>query len=250
MYVLSAFPAFAATAPDSALDRIQQTRVLRACTPGDYRPFSHATATGDGFEGLDIDLARELAGSLGARLELVPTRWASLLPDFVAGKCDIGIGGISVTLERQKQAFFSQAYMVNGKTPVARCEHAARFASIEAIDRPEVRVVANPGGSNERFARASFPQAQLRIHRDNLSIFDEVLSGRADVFVTETAEALVQQKLKPGLCAVNPAQPLEYGEMAWLLPRGDGVMKAYVDQWLHLARESGQYRRIAARWLP
>ena len=48
---------------------------------------------------------------------------------------------------------------------------------------------------------------------------------------------------------MNPDKPLQYGEMAWLLPRGDVAFKAWVDQWLHLAKASGEYDRIAARWL-
>ena len=76
-----------------------------------------------------------------------------------------------------------------------------------------------------------------------------MLKGNADVFVTESAEAIVQQKQKPGLCAVNPDKPLQYGEMAYMLPRGDVSTKEYIDQWLHLAKASGEYQRIVSRWL-
>ena len=80
-------------------------------------------------------------------------------------------------------------------------------------------------------------------------VFDEILKGNADVFVTESAETLVQQRLRPGLCGVNPDKPLQYGEMAYLLPRGDTVTKEYVDQLLHLIKANGEYQRIAGRWL-
>lgn len=232
----------------SALDTVVQTGVLRACTPGDYKPFSFLRADGV-FEGIDADLAQSLAKAMGAKVEFVKTSWANLLPDLVAGKCDIGVGGISVTTERQKKAFFSTAYMVNGKTPIVRCADVAKFQTLADIDKPGVRTVANPGGSNEKFARANYQQATLTIHPENLTIFDEVLQGRADVFVTEAAEALVQQKLKPGLCAVNPDKPLQYGEMAYLLPRGDVAMKAFVDQWLHLAQATGEYKATTDKWL-
>ena len=234
--------------PESTLDTVIKKGVLRACTPGDYKPFSFLKPDG-AYEGIDIDLANSLATAVGAKLEIVKTSWANLLPDFSAGKCDIAIGGISVSLERQKKAFFSTAYMVNGKTPIARCEDVAKFQSVADIDKPGVRVVANPGGSNERFAKANFKTAQLTIHPENLTIFDEILAKRADVFVTEAAEALTQQKLKPGLCAINPDKPLQYGEMAWLLPRGDAPMKGFVDQWLHLAKASGDYQRTVDKWL-
>jgi cyclohexadienyl dehydratase len=144
---------------------------------------------------------------------------------------------------------FSTAYMVNGKTPLVRCADAQKFQTVADIDKPGVKVIANPGGSNERFAKANFKQASLTIHSDNIGIFDEVLKGNADVFVTESAEAIVQQRQKPGLCAVNPDKPLQYGEMAYMLPRGDVVTKQYVDQWLHLTKAGGEYQRIVARWL-
>jgi len=236
-------PASAAT-----VDDVIKAGVLRVCSPGDYRPFSFAQTDGT-FEGLDVDLMQSLAASLGVKTEFVKTTWKTLLPDFVAGKCDIAVGGISVTLERQKQVSFSTAYMVNGKTPLVRCADVQRFQTVADIDKADVRVVANPGGSNERFARANFKIAKLTIHQDNLTIFDEILKGNADVFVTESAETLVQHRLHPELCGVNPDKPLQYGEMAYLLPRGDTVTKEYVDQWLHLIKANGEYQRISGHWL-
>ena len=246
--LFAAVAASASAQSASALDSVTQAGVLRACTPGDYKPFAFQRADG-AFEGIDVDLAQTLARSLGVKLEFVKTSWGNLMGDFTGGKCDIAVGGISVTTERQKRAFFSTAYMVNGKVPLARCEDVAKYQSVADIDKAGVRVIANPGGSNERFARASFKTATLAIHADNLGIFDELLQRRADVFVTEAAEALTQQKLRPGLCAVNPDKPLQYGEMAWLLPRGDVVMKAYVDQWLHLSKANGEYQRVVDQWL-
>ena len=64
------------------------------------------------------------------------------------------MGGVSVTLERQKTAFFSAPYLRDGKTPIARCADKDKFADLAAIDRPEVTVIVNPGGTNEKFDRA------------------------------------------------------------------------------------------------
>jgi cyclohexadienyl dehydratase len=247
-FLLASVSVQAQSAAESTLDTVMKTGVLRACTPGDYKPFSFLKPDGS-YEGIDIDLANSLATAIGAKLELVKTSWANLVPDFAAGKCDIAIGGISVTTERQKRVFFSSAYMVNGKTPIVRCDDVKKFQTVADIDKAGVRVVANPGGSNERFAKANFKTATLTIHPENLTIFDEILAKRADVFVTEAAEALTQQKLKPGLCAVNPDKPLQYGEMAYMLPRNDAVMKSFVDQWLHLSRASGEYQKTVDKWL-
>ena len=189
-----------------------------------------------------------MAKALGVKVEFVKSPWAQLMDTFV-DKCDVGVGGISVTLERQKRAFFTEPYMVNGKAPITKCENVQKFQTVADIDKPSVTVIENPGGSNERFARANFKQAKIVIFNDNTKIFDEILKGNADVMISESVETLVQQKLHPGLCAVNPGKPLQYGEMAYLLPRGDTVFKAWVDQWLHLAKATGDYDRTTSTWL-
>jgi cyclohexadienyl dehydratase len=236
-----------ALAQESRLDAVQKGGALRVCTPGDYKPFSLAKPDAS-FEGLDVDIAQAMAKALGVEARFVKTSWPKLMDDFIE-KCDLGVGGISVTLDRQRRAFFSDAYMVNGKTPITRCENVGKFQTIADIDKPGVTVIENPGGSNERFARANFKQAKIVIFDDNTRIFDEIVNRRADVMISESVEAVVQQGLKQGLCAVNPTKPLQYGEMAYLLPRGDTVFKAWVDQWLHLAKADGEYDRIVERWL-
>jgi cyclohexadienyl dehydratase len=231
----------------SRLDEVLKAGKLRVCTPGDYRPFSLLKPDG-GYEGLDIDLAQSAAKALGVQVEMVKTSWPKLMDDFVE-KCDIAVGGISVSTERAKRAGFSAAYMVNGKAPITRCENVAKFQTVADLNKPSVTVITNPGGSNERFVRANLPQAKVVVYNDNVTIFDEILKGHADVMISESVETLVQQKLRPGLCAVNPDKPLQYGEMAYLLPRGDAAMKQWVDTWLHLAKASGEYDRIVDKWI-
>jgi len=244
---LQAPPAGAQAPSGSRLDDVIKSGKLRVCTPGDYKPFSLARAEG-GYEGLDIDLVQSAAKALGVEVVMVKTAWPSLMKDFIE-KCDVAVGGISVTTDRQKTAFFTTAYMVNGKAPITKCENVAKFQTVADIDKPGVTVIENPGGSNERFARANFKQAKIVIFQDNVTIFDEILKGNADVMISESVETIVQSKLRPGLCAVNPDKPLQYGEMAWLLPRGDVAMKEWMDTWFHLSKQSGEYAQTTARWL-
>ena len=236
-----------AQAPASQLDAIQGAGVLRICTTGDYKPFTNAV--GDGYEGIDIEMAKSLAKAIGVEPRFVRTKWADLMADFTGGTCDIAMGGIGVTLERQKRVFYSAPALATGKVPLARCADKERFQSVADIDKPGVTAIANPGGTNERFARSNFKQAKIELHKDNVTIFDEILAGRADVFVTEAIEATVQEKLKPGLCAINPDKPLTFIEIGYLLPRGDMVFKAFVDQWLHIAKSTGEYKRYYDQFL-
>lgn len=257
--LLALTPALVLAAPQSAqqrqartpdtLARVMQTHVLRVCASGDYKPFSF-DYDGD-FKGIDNDLMDELAKSIGARVEMVKTSWPNLMADFTSGKCDIGVGGISITLERQQKALFSSPYFTNGKTPLVRCADVNKYQTVAQINRPEVRIVANPGGSNERYARGTLSQASLTMHPENLTIFQEIIDGRADVFVTEVAEARVKAHEYPNvLCAVNPDHPLRPAQNGYLIPNNDFRFKAYVDQFLHLEKLSGNLDAVIKRYVP
>ncbi len=239
-----------ATVPNapSALDRVQASGELRVCMTGDYKPFTFLRPDGR-FEGTDVDLAQSLAAALKVEARFVKTTWSTLMADFTSGACDVAMGGISVTLDRQVRAAFSERVMVDGKAPIVRCADVAKYASLALIDRPETRAVVNPGGTNERFAKAYLKQAQIRVHPDNVTIFDEIVKGDADVMITDQSEALMQHKLRPALCPVPLDKPFQYGEKAYLLPRGDVAFKAFVDQWLHLAQATGEYDAVMERWL-
>jgi cyclohexadienyl dehydratase len=235
-----------AAAP-SRLDEVIARGTLRACTTGDYKPYSYARPDGT-FEGIDIDMTESLAKSLGVKAEFVKTSWSNLMTDFLA-KCDVAVGGVSTSLERQKRAFFTEPYQVDGKTPIVRCDDVAKYQTLAQIDQPATRAIVNPGGTNERFARQFLPHATLTVYPDNVTIFRQILEGKADVMVTDASETLLQQKLNPGLCSVHPDKPFQYGEKAWMVPRGDVVFQQYVDQWLHLLRASGDYQAISDKWL-
>jgi cyclohexadienyl dehydratase len=239
-------PAFAET---SRLDAILSAQVLRVGTTGDYQPFSALDKTTGAYSGFDVDMARGLAEALGVRLTFVPTAWPNLAQDLKAGAFDIAMGGVSVTLDRQKIGFFSDPYLRDGKTPIARCADVSRYQTLADIDRREVRVIVNPGGTNERFDRAHLHEAQIVVQPDNTTIFDTLAAGGADVMITDASETRLQQKLHPAaLCAIHPDKPFDFAEKAyWMAP--DPALKAFVDQWLHLTKENGAFEAISAKWL-
>ncbi|WP_420714342.1 transporter substrate-binding domain-containing protein [Acinetobacter sp. MD2] len=117
------------TASASTLNQVMNNGVLKVCLTGDYKPYTHLKANGD-YEGIDIGMAESLAKSLGVKTHYVKSTWKSIIPDVVAAKCDIAVGGISVTLARQQQVFFSQRLDIDGKIPLVHCKNKKKYQSI------------------------------------------------------------------------------------------------------------------------
>tara|TARA_R110000868_G_scaffold122877_2_gene325767 strand:+ start:3906 stop:4670 length:765 start_codon:yes stop_codon:yes gene_type:complete len=248
VFALLGLLALTATAAQAGptLDAMEKSGEVRIGLTGDYRPFSSLK---DGqYAGLDVDLARSLAAALGLKLVIVKTSWPTLSADLEAGKFDVGMGGISVTEAREAVGFFSVPMMSDGKTPITACANVTKFATIEQINQPDVRVIVNPGGTNEKFARAHFPNAEINVFKDNTKIFDEIVAGRADVMVTDAIETRLQAKEHPELCAVHPDQPFDHADKAYFMPK-DLELKALVDEWLTRFKDIGALQRKIDKWV-
>ena len=230
------------------LETIMQRGTLRVGMTGDYPPFSAFDPSTATFRGFDVDIAEAMGKALGVRIEYVRTSWPQLSDDFAIDRFDMAMGGISITPERESKGLFSTAIMQEGKTPIARCTDLEKYGSLADIDKPGTRVIVNPGGTNERFAHANIRNAEIRLHRDNLTIFDEIAKGNADLMITDASETRYQQKLHPGvLCAIHPDQPFDHAQKAYWLQR-DIALKAFIDSWIRSAVDDGRLARIHAAW--
>ncbi|WIX81647.1 transporter substrate-binding domain-containing protein [Amycolatopsis carbonis] len=214
---------------------------LKVCTTGDYQPLTYRDPATGHYTGIDIDMARDLATHLGRAATFVPTTWATLMPDLV--KCDIAMGGISVTPARRQQADFTAPYLANGKTPLTTTAHAAEFQTVAQINTRGTRVLEDTGGTNLAFAQQRLPDATLVVSSDNTKCFAQLLAGHADVMITDAIEAEYQARKNPGLVAVHPDQPFTSDHKAYLLPKGS-PLTARVNEWLNAALQNGTFTRF------
>ncbi|MGC4028007.1 MAG: gamma subclass chorismate mutase AroQ [Steroidobacteraceae bacterium] len=222
--------------------------VLRVATAADYAPYALKDGGTGVLRGVDVELARELAVDMGQSLEWVTTSWSALQADADAGRFDIAAGGVSVTAPRAALHPFSRNLHRDYKSPVVRCGEQARFDTLREINTPHTRVIVNPGGTNERFARQYFPLAQLRVHADNATVFDEIRAGRADVMVTDLTEAKVLQARRDGLCAAGARARWEPMQKAWWIAAG-ATQRAAIDAALARALRRESYSRRLQRWV-
>lgn len=237
------------TAQRDVLSSVRERGVLRIGSTGDYKPMSFRDSATGIYEGFDAALAEDLARSLGVRLEYVPTSWPTLMQDTLNRKFDLALCGITVTEERKRQALMSAGYLGNGKTVLCRAEDANRYTSLAAVDRPEVRVMENPGGLNEKFARKHLPHATLIIHPVNEEIPGLIASGKADVMITEIMEAAYYCSKDKRLAAPLLDVPFTRGELGALLPPGNEVLRDYVDDFIIRERKNGRLDELKAVYL-
>ena len=237
------------TAQASKVEDIQSRGYLLVGTTGDYKPMSYFNKDTGEYEGFDAEASALLAQSLGVKVQYVPTTWSTLTADTLAGKFDVAMCGITRTFVRQQKMALSNGYLVFGKTILVRNEDAKKFRSLADINKKNVRVMVNPGGTNEKFALANLPNCNLIVHPQNAEIPNLVAEGKADVMITETMEARRYVRDNAKLAAPLIDEPFTKNNFGILMQQGDQIFLNYVNMWMEELRFNGTLEKLENKYI-
>lgn len=230
----------------SALNEILDSGTLKFGTTGDWNPMSVRDPASNSYKGFDIDVATELANDLGVEVEFVPTDWKTLVNGVVAGKYHM-TGSASISPPRMKVAGFSESYIAVEILPFTTPEKAGNFDGYDSINKPDVKVATTLGTTFEALVREWFPDADIKVVEAPARGFQEVLAGRADVFITSNIEGSTLTA-KHGVVRVPNAEPRAPSPIAMLLPQDDQVWINYVNNWVKLKQAKGFFEATKAKW--
>ena len=229
--------------------RIQERGTLQVGTTGDYRPLSFREDDGR-YWGFGIEVAGEIAKRLGVGIQYVPTSWPTLTADVQAEPqtFDLAIGGITITDVRRETMLMSEGYLANGKTILCRASEAGRYQSLSDIDKPEVRVMVNPGGLNEKFANENLTHATIIVHQKNEEIPSLIAEGEADVMITEITEAPYYVQTDSRLAAPLLNKPFTQGEIGVLMRKGQEDLLQLVNDVIRQMKSDGSLRLLHEKY--
>ena len=218
-------------------------------TTGDYRPLSFREADGT-YWGFGIEVAKEIAKRIGVGVQFIKTSWPTLTADVLAEPqlFDLAIGGITITDTRRETMLMSDGYLANGKTILCRASEAERYKSLADIDKPEVTVMVNPGGLNEKFANENLTQAKIVVHTKNEEIPALIAEGEADVMITEITEAPYYVQIDTRLAAPLLNAPFTHGEIGVLMQKGQEDLLRMVNNVIRQMKSDGSLRKLHEKY--
>lgn len=105
---------------------------------------------GDGYKGIDVEIAEAIAKKLGKKLVIEDVEFGSVLTGVAQGKYDFGMAGITVTEDRKKTMDFSNTYatgiqviIVNDGSPIASLDDLFIFdenGDPTGLKNPDIKV--------------------------------------------------------------------------------------------------------------
>lgn len=231
------------------IEDIQARGTLLVGSTGDYKPMSYLNKETGKYEGFDCEVVELLAQSLGVTVEYVPTTWKTLQADTMAGKFDIAMSGITRTFAREQKMDMSKGYLLFGKTILCRKADAKKFKSEADLNNKNVRVMVNPGGTNEKFALSNLPDCTLLVHPQNAEIPGLIAEGKADAMITETMEARRYVRDDSRLAAPLIDDPFTKNQFGILMQKGDQEWLNYVNFFMEEKEMDGTLEKLEEAYI-
>ena len=229
----------AAHPAESKLDRIVRTQTLRVCIWPEYYAISYKNPQTGELEGIDIDVAKELAKELGAELQFVETSFAAFIADLQTDKCDIGMFGVGATLARAKAVEFSEPYIVTSIFGVTQKDHP-KIKSWADLDQDGIVVAVQLGSYVENFMKDYLKNAEVLSVQPPATREGEVATGRADILMTDYPIAKKLEALHDWASIVAPDEPLAVTPYSYVIAPGDQTWLNYINLFVQTIKRDGR----------
>jgi len=118
------------------------------------------------------------------------------------------------------------------------------------LNQPTVRVIKNPGGTNEAYVLEKLKAAQVSTHDKNAEIPGLIAEGKGDAMITETYEALHYSKADSRLYAAYIDTPLTpTNKLGFMMPADDTDYTRVMGFVWDLLDSRGGLKQAADKWL-
>jgi len=239
--------AFGVGAQAQVLERVLESGELRVGVSGNQPPFNVKNRSGE-LIGLEIDLAKMLAGAFGVEAKFVVKPFGGLLAAMDGGEVDIVMSGMAITAERSVNYEFVGPYMLSGKSILTN-ERALAAAGRSDFNRASLKLAALENSTSQRFVERNLPDAQLVKIKDYDSGVQMVISDEVDALVADMPICLLSVMRYPNNRLATLDEPMTVEPIGIAMPTSDARLKSVITSYISAFEGSGLLEQLRGKWL-
>ncbi|MFD0714270.1 transporter substrate-binding domain-containing protein [Paenibacillus sp. GCM10027626] len=225
----------------SILTKVVQSKKLKVGVILSFPPFGFKDDKNNP-QGYDVDIAKELAASLNAELEIIDVDSSARIPAIETGKVDAVIGSFSRTYERLQKINVSDPYSAASEKMLVR-----KDSTIQKVQDLNDKKVAVVKGSTNQSVTELAPKAELSYFSNSAECVLAVKNGQADAFVEDESFLAYQAKLYPELkVAGDPLIAPLYQGIA--VRKGDQEWLNYLNFFIFQINNQGTNKNLYTKW--
>jgi cyclohexadienyl dehydratase len=229
----------------SRLFEITKSKKLRVCQFPLYYSISFRNPKTGQIEGIDADLAKELAKELDAQLEIVESGFGTFIADLQANKCEIGMFGVGASLKRAQAVEFSHPYLVTNVYAVTRKDSPIKTWA--DVDKKGIKAAVSLGSYIEPFMKNYLKNAEVVSVAPPNTREGELVAGRVDIIMTDYPTAIKVTDEFDWAVTITPTEKLAVTPYAYVVPQGDQIWLNFVNLFVDTIKLDGRLLQAAKR---
>lgn len=229
------------------LETIKSKGEVRVCIWPDYYSISYKNPRTGKIEGVDIDMANALADSLGVKPLFIETFFSHLIKNMTHDICDIAMHGVGIRDDRKAFMDFTEPHLISGIYAIATKSHRT-IKTWKDIDQANNIVAVQKGTYMEPVMQRLLKKASLSVVDSFKGREQEVLSGRADVFITDFPYGYRMSVLTQWAHLISPPSPIAPTPYAFAIPKGNPEWLQTVNQFVKDVKADGRLMKSTKKY--
>lgn len=151
--------------------------------------------------GVDVDIAKEIAASMGKELVIKDIAFDSIINEVKTGKADFGAAGISYNEERAKNVDFTINYSTSKQVVIVKNDSG--ITNIGDINGKKIAVQL--GSIADTYVSSTYKNASVVRQKKYLAAIEDLNTGKVDCVVMDLLPAEQILKTNSGLKILDGA---------------------------------------------
>ena len=245
---------FGSAEPEELFDPASLTGengTLKVATAPDMKPLCYVK---DGvITGYEIEVLQHFAKEYGYQLEFVGMTFDAILPGIVAGKYDIGAGGLTITEERAQSVDFTESYLTVDVVMVVKsgAKNGAANGGKSGktlADFEDSTVGVMTGTVYDTFAKERFPRAKREYYNMISDMIVAVEQEKIDGYLSEST--YVTAAIWEGAKIQSIDEAIDHTQAGFIFQKGEksAQLRAQMNAFLRAAKENGTLDELKEKW--
>ena len=246
--VAGVFAAGESTRISPVLDRIVGKKELVVGTAGSMPPLNMTTKDGQ-IIGIEVDLAKMIAGAMDVKLTLKPMHFNDLLSALERGEVDMVLSSMTITPGRNLKFAFVGPYFHSGKSILTKKKNVDSLDEISKMNNPDKVFTALKGSTSQMFVERMLPKAKLVLADDYAQAVAMVRDDKAQAMVADYPICMVSVHRYPDDGLATLTKPISYEPIGVALPANDPLLVNWLQNFFNYLEKTGELELLIQRWL-
>ena len=246
--VSEVFAAGEGTRISPVLDRIVGKKELVVGTAGSMPPLNMTTKDGQ-IIGIEVDLAKMIAGAMDVKLTLKPMHFNDLLPALERGEVDVVLSSMTITPGRNLKFAFVGPYFHSGKSILTKKKNVDDLDEIPKMNNPDKVLTALKGSTSQMFVERVLPKAKLVLADDYAQAVAMVRDDKAQAMVADYPICMVSVYRYPDDGLATLTKPISYEPIGVALQANDPLLVNWLQNFFNYLEKTGELELLIQRWM-